>query len=103
MHPPVRLPNVCFLSFFAERDLGMSWFSKRLIVPAWLWFILVLVAFELLADIFAKQFGTTGKILFGVLSILGYILANLAWLLSLRAGAQLSKGSIIFSAFSGAG
>lgn len=81
----------------------MSWLSKRLSVPAWLWFVLVLVAFELLADVFAKQFSTTGKVIFGVLSILGYVLANLAWLLSLRHGAQLSKGSVIFSALSGTG
>ncbi len=81
----------------------MRWLSKRLTLPTWLWFILLLVAFELVADILAKQFGITGKILFGVLSILGYVLANLAWLLSLRSGAELSKGSIIFSALSGVG
>lgn len=81
----------------------MSWLSKRLLLPAWLWYVLILVAFELIADIFAKQFGVTGKVLFGVLSILGYVLANLAWLFSLRHGAQLSKGSIIFSALSGIG
>lgn len=81
----------------------MSWLRKQLILPAWLWFILVLVAFELIADIFAKQFGLTGKVLFGVLAILGYVLANLAWLLSLRNGAQLGKGAILFSALSGIG
>ena len=48
----------------------MSWFRKRLLLPTWLWFILVLVAFELLADIFAKQFGQTGKVIFGLLSLL---------------------------------
>jgi multidrug transporter EmrE-like cation transporter len=81
----------------------MFWLRKRLILPAWLWFILVLVAFELVADIFAKQFGLTGKVLFGVLSILGYVLANIAWLFSLRNGAQLGKGSILFSALSSVG
>lgn len=81
----------------------MPWFSKRLTLPTWLWFILLLVGFELAADILAKQFGLTGKIIFGVLSILGFVLANIAWLLSLRSGAELSKGSIIFSALSGVG
>lgn len=81
----------------------MSWLSKRLLLSVWLWYVLLLVAFELLADIFAKQFGITGKVIFGVLSILGYVLANLAWLFSLRNGAELSKGSIIFSALSGVG
>src|SRR5579859_3902361 len=81
----------------------MSWLSKRLMLPSWLWFILVLVAFELIADIFAKQFGMTGKVVFGVLAILGFVLANLAWLFSLRNGAELGKGSILFSALSGIG
>jgi multidrug transporter EmrE-like cation transporter len=81
----------------------MSWLRKWLILPTWFWFILVLVAFELLADLFAKQFGLTGKVLFGVLSILGYVLANLSWLFSLRSGAELSKGAILFSALSGIG
>lgn len=81
----------------------MPWLSKRLLLPVWFWFVLILVAFELIADVFAKQFGLTGKFIFGVLAILGYILANLAWLFSLRNGAALSKGSIIFSAFSGVG
>jgi multidrug transporter EmrE-like cation transporter len=86
-----------------RKDFFMPWFSKRLALPPWLWFLLLLVAFELIADILAKQFGLTGKIIFGVLSILGYVLANIAWLLSLRSGAELSKGSIIFSALSGVG
>jgi multidrug transporter EmrE-like cation transporter len=86
-----------------RKDFFMPWFSKRLTLPTWLWFILLLVGFELAADILAKQFGLTGKIIFGVLSILGFVLANIAWLLSLRSGAELSKGSIIFSALSGVG
>jgi multidrug transporter EmrE-like cation transporter len=77
--------------------------SKRLLLPAWLWFVLILVAFELLADFYAKQFGITGKVTFGVLSTLGYIMADLARLHSLRNGAELSKGNIIFSALSGGG
>jgi len=81
----------------------MHWPGKRLTLPLWFWFLLLLVVFELIADIFAKQFGLTGRIIFGIFSILAYVLANLAWLLSLRSGAELSKGSIIFSALSGAG
>lgn len=82
----------------------MFWFNGGLpSVPRWLWFVLILVAFELLADVCAKQFGITGKVLFGGLALLGFVLANLAWLLSLRSGAELSKGSILFSALSGVG
>lgn len=79
----------------------MSWLPRLL--PLWVWLLLVLVALELLADICAKQFGLSGRVLFGGLALLGYILANLAWLFSLRAGAQLSKGSILFATLSGVG
>jgi multidrug transporter EmrE-like cation transporter len=79
----------------------MPWLPRLL--PLWVWLLLLLVVLELLADICAKQFGLSGRVLFGVLSILGYILANIAWLFSLRTGAQLSRGSIIFATLSGVG
>lgn len=71
---------------------------KWLFLPAWLVYLIILVAFELVADVLAKQFAINGKLIFGVLSILGYVLANIAWLISLRSGGTLSKGSVIFSA-----
>jgi len=42
--------------------------------PKWLYFLLVLVAFELLADILSKQFAITGKYVFAFLAILGFII-----------------------------
>jgi multidrug transporter EmrE-like cation transporter len=71
--------------------------------PKWFFFLLVLVAFELLADILAKTFAINGKFVFAVLSIVGFILANIAWLISLRTGAELSKGAVLFSVLSGIG
>jgi len=71
--------------------------------PRWLYFLLLLVAFELIADILAKQFALSGKLIFAVLSILGFIAANTAWLLSLRTGAELSKGAVLFSVLSAIG
>src|SRR6266700_3403765 len=65
--------------------------------PRWLYFLLLLVVFELIADILAKQFALNGKLIFAVLSILGFIVANTAWLISLRTGAELSKGAVLFS------
>jgi multidrug transporter EmrE-like cation transporter len=38
---------------------------------------------------------------FAVLSILGYVAANIAWLISLRSGGELGKGTVIFAALSG--
>jgi multidrug transporter EmrE-like cation transporter len=75
--------------------------SKWLFLPTWLVYLLVLVAFELAADVLAKQFALSGKLVFGILSISGYVFANIAWLISLRSGGTLSKGSVIFSALSG--
>ena len=71
---------------------------KWLVLPAWLVYLIILVAFELVADVLAKQFAINGRLVFGVLSILGYVLANIAWLISLRSGGTLSRGSVIFSA-----
>ena len=71
--------------------------------PKWLYFLLLLVAFELVADILAKQFAVSGKFVFAVLAILGFIAANTAWLITLRTGAELSRGAILFSVLSGIG
>ncbi len=47
--------------------------------PRWLYFLLLLVVFELIADILAKQFALNGKLIFAVLSILGFIVNSSAW------------------------
>lgn len=72
-------------------------------VPRWLYFLLGLVVFELIADVFAKQFAVSGKLVFAALAIIGFIAANAAWLVSLRTGAELSKGAVLFSVLSGVG
>ena len=74
-----------------------------MLLPKWLYFLLLLVAFELVADILAKQFAVSGKFVFAVLAILGFIAANTAWLITLRTGAELSRGAILFSVLSGIG
>ena len=74
-----------------------------MLLPKWLYFLLLLVAFELIADILAKQFALSGQFVFAVLSILGFIAANAAWLISLRTGAELGKGAVFFSVLSAIG
>jgi multidrug transporter EmrE-like cation transporter len=74
---------------------------RRFLPPVWLTLLLLLVVFELIADILAKQFALSGKLVFAVLSILGYVAANIAWIISLRSGAELGKGATIFSVLSG--
>jgi multidrug transporter EmrE-like cation transporter len=39
----------------------------------------------------------------GALAILGFVAANVAWLASLRSGAELSRGAILFSVLSSIG
>jgi multidrug transporter EmrE-like cation transporter len=73
------------------------------LVPKWVYFLLLLVFFELLADILAKQFALSGKYTFAVLSIVGFIAANTAWLISLRSGAELGRGAVLFSVLSAIG
>ncbi|GAC1403514.1 MAG: hypothetical protein NVS4B12_14350 [Ktedonobacteraceae bacterium] len=41
--------------------------------------------------------------MFAILSIVGFVAANTAWLISLRTCAQLSKGAVLFSVLSGIG
>ena len=72
-------------------------------IPKWLYFLLLLVAFELIADILAKQFALSGRYLFATLSLMGFVAANAAWLVSLRTGAQLGRGAVLFSVLSAIG
>ena len=74
-----------------------------MMLPKWLYFLLILVAFELVADILAKQFAMSGKFIFAVLAIVGFVAANTAWLISLRTGAELGKGAVLFSVLSAIG
>lgn len=72
-------------------------------LPRWLVFLLILVAFELIADVLAKQFAIGGKLVFAVCAILGFVAANIAWIISLRTGADLSRGAVLFSVLSAVG
>lgn len=71
--------------------------------PKWVFFLLLLVAFELIADVLAKQFAISGKAAFAVLALSGFVAANAAWLASLRTGAELGRGAILFSVLSAIG
>lgn len=63
----------------------------------WIVPLFLLVLFEALADLIAKSWANTGKISIAGLALFGYIVANIFWLISLKNGAQLSTGAIIFS------
>ena len=57
----------------------------------------MLVAFEIIADIFAKEYSLSGKWTMWVAGITGYIIANSFWLNSIRNGAGLARGATIFA------
>jgi multidrug transporter EmrE-like cation transporter len=70
---------------------------------SWIWFLLLLVVFELVADILAKQFAIGGSFILAGASITCFVIANTAWLMSLRAGAELSKGIVILAVLTSIG
>ncbi len=74
-----------------------------MIPPRWLFFLLLVVAFELLSDVLAKQFSLNGKILFAVLAILGFVVTNIFWLFSLRSGVGLGRGTVLFAVLTAIG
>ena len=63
----------------------------------WLIPLIILIAFESIADIFAKEWSLRGSKIFWVGSIFAYFLGNIFWLYSIRHGSGLARGAIIFS------
>lgn len=63
----------------------------------WIIFISFLIIFEAIADILAKEFQINNTWIWFVVAILAYVVANVFWLFSLKFGAGLTKGAIIFS------
>ncbi len=57
----------------------------------------ILIFFEAIADILAKEWQGRGGVLFAALSLAGYLVANSFWLFALRNGSGLARGGIIFS------
>jgi drug/metabolite transporter (DMT)-like permease len=63
----------------------------------WIIALALLVTFEAIADIFSKEYAIHGTLLYWSLAILGYIIANIFWLISIRKGSGLARGAILFS------
>lgn len=62
----------------------------------WILPISLLIAFEAIADIFAKQWSLGSKY-FWILALTAYMIGNIFWLFALKNGSGLSRGAIIFS------
>jgi drug/metabolite transporter (DMT)-like permease len=63
----------------------------------WLIPIFFLIIFEIVADIFSKEYALKGHWWLWLLAISGYIIANVFWLWGIRSGSGLARGAIIFS------
>lgn len=63
----------------------------------WIIFVSLLIFFEGLADIFAKNWSLSRNWWLAVASLLLYLTANSFWLFALKNGAGLGRGAIVFS------
>lgn len=63
----------------------------------WIIALLLLIGFEAVADIFSKEYALHGAFVYWALALLGYIIANVFWLISIRKGSGLARGAILFS------
>jgi multidrug transporter EmrE-like cation transporter len=66
----------------------------------WIIPIIFLILFEIIADIFSKEYALRGNWYWWLGAILGYIIANVFWLWGIRSGSELARGAIIFSVVS---
>jgi drug/metabolite transporter (DMT)-like permease len=63
----------------------------------WVIPIIFLIVFEIIADIFSKEYALQGHWYLWLGAILGFIVANIFWLWGIRSGSGLARGAIIFS------
>ncbi len=66
----------------------------------WIIPLFILVILEATADIISKTWQLRGGWVLASLALLTYIIANTFWLISLKNGAGLAKGAVLFSVFS---
>lgn len=64
---------------------------------AWLIPLSILILFELIADILAKNWSIKGGWWLASASLGAYLVANTFWLFALKNGSGLGRGAIIFS------
>lgn len=64
----------------------------------WIVPVLILIFFELIADILAKKWSVENyPTWLAVGSLLAYLLANTSWLYALKQGSGLARGAVVFS------
>ncbi|MCX6752810.1 MAG: EamA family transporter [Candidatus Nomurabacteria bacterium] len=63
----------------------------------WILPISLLIVFEVIADIFAKQWSLGSNKYFWIFALTAYLIGNVFWLFALKNGSGLSRGAVIFS------
>jgi len=66
----------------------------------WLPSLVLLIVFELIADVLAKEWSLRGSYVWWAGALISYVAANSFWLYSIRHGSGLGRGAIIFSVVS---
>jgi drug/metabolite transporter (DMT)-like permease len=69
----------------------------------WIIPISFLIVFEVIADIFSKEYSLKGHWYLWAGALLGYVVANIFWLWGIKSGSELARGAIIFSVGSAIG
>ena len=69
----------------------------------WIFAIIMVVVWELVADIIAKEYSLKGYWYLWVGAIFAYIITNIFWLWSIKSGSGLARGALIFSVCSAVG
>jgi len=63
----------------------------------WIIPLVGLIIFELIADIFAKEYSLKNNSALWLGAVLSYVIANVFWLYAIKNGSGLARGAIIFS------
>jgi drug/metabolite transporter (DMT)-like permease len=63
----------------------------------WIFPLVLLIIFEAIADIFAKEWSLRQHSFLWVGALVAYCIGNTFWLFALKNGSGLSRGAIIFS------
>ena len=67
----------------------------------WVHYLFLLIVFEIVADVFAKQYSIENKMLFFIIALFFYVIANVSWLISMNKKSQLAISANIFSVSTG--
>jgi multidrug transporter EmrE-like cation transporter len=63
----------------------------------WIAFLSIVIVFELVADVFSKEWSLHSSPLYWIAATGAYLIANIFWLFALKNGVGLGRGVVIFA------